>query len=112
MKKYTVFPWMAGLVWGFEFTVSNVKDMIIFKCSSGFVWVSFEEHAPCLLVPSGRSRLHRPVRVTGLVRDPLHQRLLTRGGPEGRSPAGCATGRCGPCGELASDFLVLACWGD
>lgn len=105
-------PWMAGLVWGFEFTVSNVKDMLIFKRSSGFVLVSFEECAPCLLVPSGRSRPHRPVRVPGLVRDPLHQRLLTRGGPEGRGPAGCATGRCGPRGELASDFLVLACWGD
>ena len=33
VNEYAVFPWMAGLVWGFEFTVSNVEDMLIFKCS-------------------------------------------------------------------------------
>lgn len=29
---------------------------------SGFVRVSFEARAPCLLAPSGRSQLHHPLR--------------------------------------------------
>lgn len=72
---------MAGLVQGFEFIVSNVKDVLIFKCSSGFMRVSFEEHAlpacPLCQLPVAPS-----CDGHWLVRDPL-----TRSGPEGRGRA-------------------------